>query len=95
MRHRERGGPGGGPPPKFDRSAAMRLRVNDPTLLPDLLEFFESRGYAVASEVSEDEIEVSLLGSYAADAMRMELYLRDRAWEAGRRAAGVEVELID
>jgi hypothetical protein len=34
-------------------------------------------------------------GSYNADAMRMELYLRVRAWEAGRRAAGVEVELID
>jgi hypothetical protein len=25
----------------------------------------------------------------------MELYLRVRAWEAGRRAAAVEVELID
>jgi hypothetical protein len=42
-----------------------------------------------------DEVEVSLVGSYNADAMRMELYLRVRAWEAGRRTAGVEVELID
>ena len=36
----------------------------------------------------DDEVEVSLVGSYNADAMRMELYLRVRAWEAGRRAAG-------
>ncbi len=73
----------------------MRLRVSNPALLPDLIEFLRSRLDAVAKQVSDDEVEVSLVGSYNADAMRMELYLRVRAWEAGRRAAGVEVELID
>jgi hypothetical protein len=41
------------------------------------------------------EVDVSLLGSYNADAMNIELYLRVRAWEAGRRSTGVEVELVD
>jgi hypothetical protein len=73
----------------------MRLRVSNPALLPDLLEFLRSRLDVVAEEVSDDEVEVSLVGSYNSDAMRMELYLRVRAWEAGRRSAGVEVELVD
>jgi hypothetical protein len=59
------------------------------------IEFLRLRLDAVAEQVSDDEVEVSLVGSYNADAMRMELYLRVRAWEAGRGAAAVEVELID
>ena len=73
----------------------MRLRVSNPALLPDLLEFLRSRVDVVAEEVSDDEVEVSLVGSYNSDAQRMELYLRVRAWEAGRRSTGVEVELVD
>ncbi|HEY0416706.1 MAG TPA: hypothetical protein VGC78_09990 [Gaiellaceae bacterium] len=38
-------------------------------------------------------VRVSLLGSYRDDAMRLELYLRLRAWEAAQRAAGIEVHL--
>jgi hypothetical protein len=73
----------------------MRLRVSNPALLPDLVEFLRSRLDVVAEEVSDDEVEVSLVGSYNSDALRMELYLRVRAWEAGRRSAGVDVELVD
>jgi len=73
----------------------MRIRVTDPALLSDLVEFLRSRADAIAEQVSEDEVEVSLLGSYALDAMRMELYLRIRAWEAARAARGVSVELVD
>ena len=73
----------------------MRLRVGNPALIPDLLEFLRSRVDVVAEEVSDDEVEVSLVGSYNADAMNIELYLRVRAWEAGRRSTGVEVELVD
>ena len=73
----------------------MRLRVSDPTFVPELLEFLQSRLDQVAERVNENEVEVSLLGSYADDAMRMELYLRVRAWEAGQRARGVEVEFVD
>jgi hypothetical protein len=54
-------------------TAAHALRVSNPALLPDLIEFLRSRIDVVAEPVSDDEVEVSLLGSYNADAMRMEL----------------------
>ena len=73
----------------------MRLRLSNPALIPDLVEFLRSRADLIAEEVNDDEVEVSLLGSYNSDAMRLELYLRVRAWEAGRRSTGVEIELVD
>jgi len=45
--------------------------------------------------VGDGEVEVSLIGSYALDAMRMELYLRVRAWEAARDSRAAAVELVD
>jgi hypothetical protein len=73
----------------------MRLRVSDPALVPELVEFLQSRLDVVAEQIEANEVSVSLLGSYALDPMRMELYLRVRAWEAGQRAKGVEVEFVD
>ena len=73
----------------------MRLRLNDPALVPDLLEFLRSRPDVIVDVVDDDEVEVSLVGSYALDAMRMELYLRIRAWEAARRTSAALVELVD
>jgi hypothetical protein len=73
----------------------MRLRVSDPALVPELLEFLQSRFDVVAEQVTANEVSLSLLGSYAMDAMRMELYLRVRAWEPGQRSKGVEVEFVD
>ena len=73
----------------------MRLRVSDPAFVPELLEFLRSRLDVVAERVGEVEVDISLLGSYAEDAMRMELYLRVRAWEAAQRAKGVEIEVVD
>jgi len=73
----------------------MRLRVSDPALVPELMEFLRSRLDVVAEQVGEDEVSVSLLGSYGSDSMRMALYLRVRAWEAAQRSRGVEVELLD
>ncbi len=49
----------------------------------------------VAEQITANEVRLSLLGSYASDAMRMELYLRVRAWEAAQRSRGVEVEFVD
>jgi hypothetical protein len=40
----------------------MRLRVSNPALIPDLLEFLRSRVDVVAEEVSVDEVDVSLVG---------------------------------
>jgi hypothetical protein len=73
----------------------MRLRLSDPSLVTDLLEFLRSRPDVIVDVVDDDEVEVSLVGSYALDAMRMELYLRIRAWEAARRTSAALVELVD
>jgi hypothetical protein len=72
----------------------MRLRLSDPSLVPDLVEYLERTPDVVVDEVGEGQLEVSLMGSYALDAMRMELYLRVRAWEAARGARDA-VELVD
>lgn len=73
----------------------MRLRLSDPSLIPDLLEFLQATPDVIVDVVDDDEVEVSLVGSYALDAMRMELYLRIRAWEAARSASAPSVELVD
>lgn len=73
----------------------MRIRVASAEVLEELLEYLESEPDAVVQAVGDDEVEVSLLGSYETGAMRMELYLRLRAWEAARRASGAVVEIID
>jgi len=73
----------------------MRLRLSDPALLPDLLDFLQSSPDAVVEVVGEDEVEVSVVGSYRLDTMRMELFLRVRAWEAAQTARGAVVELIE
>ena len=72
----------------------MRLRLSNPDLVPELLEFLESRLDMVTKRVSENEIELSLLGSYNREAERMTVDLLLRAWEAGRDA-GASVEFVD
>jgi len=74
---------------------AMRIRLSSADLLDELLEFLRAEPSAVVEQVSDDEVEVSLLGSYQEDALRMELYLRLRAWEAAHSASGVSVEIVD
>ena len=73
----------------------MRIRVASAAVLEELLEYLESEPDAVVQAVADDEVEVSLLGSYETGAMRMELYLRLRAWEAARRASDAVVEIVD
>ena len=73
----------------------MRIRVASAGVLEELLEYLEAEPDAVVQAVADDEVEVSLLGSYETGAMRMELYLRLRAWEAARRASGAVVEIVD
>jgi hypothetical protein len=71
----------------------MRIRVSDPALLPELVEFLERREYmaAITEQVGDDELIVSLLGSYSADTMQMQLTLIIRAWESGRSGRAVEI----
>jgi hypothetical protein len=72
----------------------VRIRLSSADLLDELLEFLRAEPGAVVEQLSDDEVEVSLLGSYQQDALRMQLYLRLRAWEAAHRASGVRVEII-
>jgi hypothetical protein len=71
------------------RNAAMRLRLSNPDLVPDLIGFLESRVDMVAERVSENELEMSLLGSYNREARQLTLDLLLRAWEADRNAEAV------
>ncbi len=71
----------------------MRLRLGNPELVPELVEFLESRADMVTARVGEDEIEVSLLGSYGVEQAWLTLDLLVRAWEAGR-SADASVELL-
>ena len=72
----------------------MRLRVSDPAMVPDLLEFIERRG-GVVVELTGQELDASLVGSYgSAQRMRLDLYLLVRAWEAGCPHADGAVEIL-
>jgi hypothetical protein len=71
----------------------MRLRLSNPELLPELAEFLESRADMVRARMGEDEIEVSLLGSYGIEQAWLTLDLLVRAWEAGR-TGDASVELL-
>jgi hypothetical protein len=72
----------------------MRLRLSNPELVPELLEFLESRIDLVTKLVSENEVELSLLGSYNEDAAQMTVDLLARAWQASRDDKAT-VELVD
>jgi hypothetical protein len=73
----------------------MRVRIDSTELLDELMAYLGEDPDAVVEPVAADELEVSLLGSRNTDAMRLELYLRVRAWEAGRQAAGAHVDIVD
>jgi hypothetical protein len=64
------------------------IRLSDPGMLDDLVADLRSRADLVVAPVGEDTVEVSLLGSYNLEAMRMAIDLRVRAWEAAQHAAG-------
>jgi hypothetical protein len=69
------------------------ISVNDPSLVDDLLADLRSRGDVLAEEIGPGRVRVSVLGSYSAEGMRVAIYLQVRAWEAGQRARGVDVQV--
>jgi hypothetical protein len=73
----------------------MRLYLTDSTLLPELRAYLGSHHHVVVSAVGTHELEVSLLGSYCAEAMRMQLYLLVRRWEDGRQTPAVELARME
>ena len=73
-------------------SAAVRIRIDDPAALPDLVEELSRRIDLVITEVNDDEVELWLLGSLATSADRAEMEERLRNRHAARHA---KVWIID
>jgi hypothetical protein len=69
----------------------MRVKLSDPRLLRGLLSEFAFDANVVVTQIADDEVEVSFLGSLNADAQQMETELRMRAWLAAHPAAVVVV----
>jgi hypothetical protein len=69
------------------------VRTNSSAATQLLLSYLSAVTDIAVEPLGAREVRVSLLGSYREDAMRLALYLRLRAWEAGQRAEGVDVKL--
>jgi hypothetical protein len=79
---------GDGARPGADAVPTVRIRVDTPEEALDLLDFLAARIDAIVAPAGEAELEISLLGSYTQRAMREEVGLRVRTWEA-RRLGGI------
>lgn len=69
-------------------------RLNSSLAAELLLAHFRDHGDITVEQIRADEVRISLLGSYRAEAMTVELVLRLRAWEAAVRAKGLEVSVV-
>lgn len=69
------------------------VRTNNSATTRLLVAYLTAATDIAVEPVGEREVRVSLLGSYREEAMRLALYLRLRAWEAGQRAQGNDVHL--
>jgi hypothetical protein len=67
------------------------IRISDESMLEILLADLTARSDVVAAAVASDKIELTIMGSYNSDAMRMATLLRIRAWEAAQRSRGIDV----
>jgi hypothetical protein len=72
----------------------MRLSIDNPDATPAFLEYLSSWSDVIYEQISDDEVEVTLLGSYRTDAMEEELTMRVRAWADAQRARGLPVALL-
>ena len=69
----------------------MRVSVNEPELVPELLAFLRERVHVTAEQVGVLEVEISQLGSMNAEARRLELDLLLRLWRSSREGARAEI----
>jgi hypothetical protein len=69
------------------------VRISDPDLLATLVSDLNDRADIVATVLDDDLVNVSILGSYNGDALRVATYLRIRAWEAAQHARGHDVRV--
>ena len=73
------------------------IQLNNAQAAAALHAHLQAQGDLSVEEVAPDRLRVSLLGSYHQDAMRLELLLRIRAWQAAEHARGntVTAQLAD
>jgi hypothetical protein len=69
------------------------ITLSDPSKLELLRAELASHPDIVVDIVGVDRLELSVLGSYDIDAMRLTTLLRLRAWEAAQRASGADVSV--
>ena len=69
----------------------MRIELDDPTAVPDLLDFLRRRAHVVADQIGERELEVSLLGSRNTAGRRLELELLVQVWRA---TSGLDAQIV-
>jgi hypothetical protein len=63
----------------------LRIQLKDPAERRDLSAFLRARVGAIVDETEPSELEVSLLGSYGADAMHKQIELAVKRWSFVRR----------
>lgn len=69
------------------------VRVNDSTLLDQLIAALTKRPDAIIERHGESSVLINLMGSYNNDAMQAATLLRVRAWEDAQRANGIDVRI--
>lgn len=71
------------------RNCGVRIRLNDPTLIPDLLACLGRD--AVTEHLGENELEITLVNSMRSEEAELELQLRLRVWRLAHPQATVQV----
>jgi hypothetical protein len=69
----------------------MRVKVGDPALIRGLQQYFAFDPTVIVTQIADDEVEVSFLGSLNATAQHMQTELRLRAWISAHPDAIVTV----
>ena len=69
----------------------MRVKVADPALIKRLRQYLAFDANVVVTQIADDEVEVSFLGSLNTNAQQMQTELRLRAWIAANPGAIVTV----
>lgn len=69
----------------------MRVKLSNPALLRGLLAEFAFDANVIVTQLADDEVELSFIGSLNATAQQMETELRMRAWLSAHPEAVVVV----
>jgi hypothetical protein len=69
------------------------VRISEGSLLQLLCADMSDSGEVIFEILSEDVVELDLLGSYGTEEMTIAIEQRLQAWEASQRSRGVEVSV--